>query len=32
VIYDLRQAIKDGNEDLKPVLDQAVAILTDKNE
>ena len=43
VIDDLQQAIKsplaaetpaakDGNEDLKPVLDQAIRILTDKNE
>src|SRR5215470_6491774 len=32
VIGDLQQSIKDGNEDLKPVLDLAISTLTDKNE
>jgi len=32
VIGDLQQTIKDGNEDLKPVLDLSIIMLTDKDE
>jgi hypothetical protein len=32
VIRDLQQAVADGNNDLRPILDQAIGMLTDKND
>jgi hypothetical protein len=32
VIRDLQQAVADGNDDLRLILDQTIAMLTDKNE